>query len=144
MWKEPIPRKGQATGVETIPLHRVDKSIKIIWIIPFHLSSFILSQEKFQELRQTWVWFIFAFVFSHLFNYTDDDFIQPFTRRKAKDQGTSSSLYQLLVKKHSAALYPGNVTHFCQFSFSQWVKFNQYFVSEGLVAPQRKITGVKI
>lgn len=86
----------------------------------------------------------FCFCFFHLLNYTDKYIIQPFTCGKAKDQGTSSYLYQLLAQKYSAALYPGNVTHFCQFSFSQWVKFNQYFVSEGLVAPQRKITGVKI
>ena len=46
--------------------------------------------------------------------------------------------------KPSAAQHPGSVTHFSQFSFPQWVKFNQYFVSEGLVIPQRKITGVKI
>ena len=86
----------------------------------------------------------FCFCFSHSPNYPDKYIICRLTQGRAEDQATCSYLYHLLGEKPSAAQHPGSVTHFCQFSFSQWVKFNQYFVSEGLVIPQRKITGMKI
>lgn len=103
-------------------------------------------KKSFRELRYIYGFCLFAsaFVFHIYLIIQINTLATPLLRERQRIKECLHVFTSYWGKKYSATMDPGNMTHFCQFSFSQWVKFNQYFVSEGLVVPQRKITGVKI